>query len=72
MKRMTFDEIKKTYPNEWVLIAEPDTDRSLRLVSGVVLAHSPHRDEVYKALKGRRGQHAVRFTGEMKGKVFVL
>jgi len=72
MKRMTLDEIKKAYPEEWVLIAHPETDDGLHLLGGIVLTHSKPRDEEYEALKRCSGHHAVRFTGELQGIVFVL
>jgi len=72
MKEMTFEEIKKKYPNEWVLIADPIEDEMLEVKSGKVIAHSAKRDMIYSALKERRGNFAIRYTGKIKGKTFVL
>lgn len=47
MKRLTLEEIKNRYPNEWVLLADPETDSVLNIKTGIVVAHSPHRNEIY-------------------------
>lgn len=47
MQRMTYSEIKKNYPDEWVLIDEPEVDEALEVRSGIVVAHNSRRDPVY-------------------------
>jgi hypothetical protein len=69
---MTFDEIKKTYPNEWVLIAEPELDETLEVRSGIVVAHSPRREQLDAAMREQHGHLAIRYTGKIRGRVFVL
>jgi hypothetical protein len=62
---MTLAEIKRQYPNEWVLIEFTELDDELRVVDGQVIAHSPSRDAIDKKLMGlRNGKIAVEFTGE--------
>ncbi|MBI4667626.1 MAG: hypothetical protein HY747_00325 [Elusimicrobia bacterium] len=54
---LTFEEIKAGHDGEWVLVNNPETDKSLSVVRGQVLFHSPNRDEVYRKareLKPRR------------------
>lgn len=79
----TFESIKKMYPNEWVLIGNPELDDDAmlnsivrKLVSGVVLFHSPDkRDMAYKARPFRIGfdTYTVVFTGKLPvGKRFWL
>ena len=54
----TFESIKAMYPNEWVLIGNPELDDEgtlssivRKLVRGVVLFHSPNKsDMAYNAL----------------------
>ncbi|MFQ5706010.1 MAG: hypothetical protein ACE5HO_01090 [bacterium] len=46
MKRMSLNEIRKKYPDEWVLLAGPETDEFLNIKTAVVIAHSPHRSEI--------------------------
>lgn len=47
---LTIEEIRSRYPREWVLIADTESDEQLNVVRGEVLAHSPERDEIDKAL----------------------
>ncbi len=72
MQRMTYQEIEQTYPNEWVLIDEPDLDQARKVRSGVVIAHSPKRNEVDAVSLAHRGHLAISYTGKIKGRVFVL
>lgn len=63
---MTMAEIEDQFDSEWILVEEPQTDESLRVLSGRVLHHSPDRDEVYQAavrLKPKRS--AILYTGKM-------
>ena len=61
----TMDEIKAAYPNEWVLIDRPKSDRLQNLKGGYVVCHSPNRDNVEEAaLRLHRPFHiAVEYTG---------
>jgi hypothetical protein len=62
---LTYDEIKKRYPDEWILIADAELDEELNVVRGEVVAHSKDRDEVYLkilAIKGR--SFAIEYNGE--------
>ena len=63
---LNIEEIKARHPSEWVLIGDPKTDESARLLAGRVLFHSPSRDEVYrKAVELRLPYFAVRYFGTM-------
>ncbi len=53
---LTFQQIKKRYPGEWLLIGEPELDASLKVVAGQVLAHSSSRDEIYRQLIKAKGK----------------
>lgn len=44
-------KIKRRYKNEWLLFADIVVDRSSRPVQGRLVAHSPHRGEIYDASK---------------------
>jgi hypothetical protein len=62
---LTVEEINARYPNEWVLLGEPKTDRSLNVLSGLVLWHSVDREEVYqKAAELHPKRSAFLFTGD--------
>jgi hypothetical protein len=62
---MSWNEIEATYPDEWVLILEPDTGPDLKVRSGVVAAHSKERDEVdQKVMELRPRRCAILFLGD--------
>lgn len=42
---ISFDELKKIYPNEWVLLGNPEM-RNTSILGGVVLFHSKDKKEV--------------------------
>ncbi len=44
---LRYDEMKARFPDEWVLVGDPETDESLQVLGGVVLWHSKDRDQVY-------------------------
>ncbi|WP_293128080.1 hypothetical protein [Microcoleus sp. bin38.metabat.b11b12b14.051] len=47
---LTLAEIRERYPCEWVLIADTESDDLWNVIRGEVLAHSPERDEIDRAL----------------------
>jgi hypothetical protein len=67
-KHITFEEIKKLYPNEWVLLGNPKTD-GMDVLGGVVLYHSKDKKEVCylgrDAIK-RFKMSTLVFAGELK------
>jgi hypothetical protein len=57
-------EIQSRFDSEWVLVADPQLDASLEVVSGRVIWHSKDRDEVYqKAVELRPKHSAFLYTG---------
>ncbi len=51
------EEIKQRYPDEWVLVGNPETNEALEVLRGTVLHHSTDREEIYRnaiALKPNR------------------
>lgn len=70
MQRMTWDEMQKMYPDEWVAIAEEKQTADLPYGSaeGVVVAHATNDDEFTAQIK--KLPHSIRdidirFTGEV-------
>jgi len=63
IQKMTWDEMKEQFPNEWLLITDYETDDRGNVLNGVVERHSSKTDEVYRppALKKRA---AFRYTGK--------
>jgi hypothetical protein len=51
MKSEKIEKIKKRFHREWLLIAVDKVDESTTTpISGRLIAHSPHRDEIYRKL----------------------
>lgn len=65
--QMTWNEICRTFPNEWVVVVDYENKGPVE-VDGVVVVHGPDRnrfkDEIVKAMQ-EHGQAAVRYTGEL-------
>ena len=62
-QKMTWEEMKQHFPNEWLVIVDFEVDNSGHLVAGVVERHSPKKHEVYR-LPVRQQSTAFRYTGE--------
>ena len=63
---MTVQEIESQFDDEWVLIADPETDSGLQVLRGNVICHNKDRDEVYRQLLATRPKrYAMLFTGEL-------
>jgi hypothetical protein len=62
---LSVKEIETRFPDEWILVIDPETGPDLEVQSGVVAAHSKDRDEVYRrALELKPRRSAVWFNGE--------
>lgn len=61
MKSQSIEAIKKKFHREWLLIAVDKFDETTTTsVAGRLLAHSPHKDEVWATLKKiRRPKHPL-------------
>jgi len=63
---LNIEEIKSQYSGEWLLISYTELDEQMNVVRGQVLAHSPHRDEIYRQLLSAKGKSvAVEYTGSI-------
>lgn len=70
---MKLDEIKKQYPQEWVLIEYDELDDDFHVKEGRVLAHSSNKDEVYKALGKTFGKNvSVEYLGPVPNDLTVM
>jgi hypothetical protein len=56
---LTMDELKVRYPDEHVLLADPQTNEQMQVVSGRVLWHGKDRDELYRKALELRPQHSA-------------
>lgn len=63
VRKMTWEEMKREFPNEWVLIIDYDTDESGHILKGVVARHSPAKDVVFR-LPALDKESAFKYTGE--------
>lgn len=58
--------MKDRYYGEWLLIAYTEIDEDMNAIEGEVLAHSPNRDEVYRAISSRGGRAvAIEYVGDL-------
>lgn len=66
-EKLTIDEINQRYPDEWVLIGDPETDKSLEVLSGKVVYHGKDREGMYQAAKALPSPKriATHYTGEL-------
>jgi hypothetical protein len=61
---LSINEIESRYPNEWILVGDPETNAALEVLTGTVLYHSPNRDDVYRKGVELRPKHsATLYTG---------
>jgi hypothetical protein len=62
---MSRAEIEAQFPDEWVLVVNPETGPDQRIRSGVVAAHSKDRSEVHRMALETRARHiAIWFNGD--------
>jgi hypothetical protein len=64
------DEIKSLFPDEWVLIGNPEMDKSeLNVLAGIPVMHSKDKKEVYYLGKSKTNEFdtiTVIYTGTFK------
>lgn len=63
MDKISWEEMKTKYPEEWLLITDFDLDASGLILAGVVDRHSKQKDLVYR-LPALNKPAAFRYTGE--------
>ena len=62
-KKMTWEEMKKAYPDEWLLITDYETNEYGTVITGTVERHSRDDHEVF-SLPSIKKSCAFRYTGE--------
>ncbi|MCT7959803.1 hypothetical protein NG791_03880 [Laspinema sp. D1] len=60
---LSMEEIKRRYPQEWVLIAYKELNPDQSVKTGELLAHSPDCDHIYERLPFRTQPVAIEYTG---------
>ena len=65
---IAFDELKKLYPDEWVLLGDPEM-KNTSVLGGIVLYHSKDKKEVCYIGKEKTSDYSkitLVFTGDIK------
>lgn len=63
---MSFEEIKRNYDGEWVLISYTETDENFQVIKGKVVAHSTNKEDIYKVLESAKEQPlAIEYIGQI-------
>ena len=63
-KVMSVKEIEAEFPNQWVILNNPEVSESLEVLGGEILCHGPDRDEVFRqAIELRPSSTAILYTG---------
>lgn len=67
--KLSWDEIKKMYPDEWVALVDDDWPNNQPLpLAGVVYAHSPDHDQLI-AMQKHLKYAAIAWTGKKRGEL---
>ncbi|MBI4861154.1 MAG: hypothetical protein HY815_12985 [Candidatus Riflebacteria bacterium] len=66
-EKLTWDEIKKRFPDEWVVLVDSSFNENEDLTEGTVFAHGSNRDTIYDQCRRAPSPFAVRFTGQLRG-----
>ena len=69
---ITKSEMKRRYPDQWLLVSDYRLDSSTTLRSGRVVLSSKNRDEIHRALKNFKGSFCIHFTGQLPKDTGVL
>jgi len=69
---LSLQEIHRSFKDEWVLVRVLEEDELGQPLTGIVVAHSPDRGEIYLAQTGLRGDLAIFYTGEIPKKGFAV
>lgn len=66
-QRMTWEEIKSSYPEQWVSLENVEYDSDGEVVAGIVVGNGPDLKEVAKKSRSKHGlSHRFEYTGEIK------
>jgi hypothetical protein len=63
-ERLTKDEIYARFPDEWILLKDPEVGPVDEVLGGTLLYHTTDRDEIYQVVTNHRpGNFAIFYTG---------
>ncbi|MDJ0580098.1 hypothetical protein [Crocosphaera sp.] len=61
---LSLEEIREQYPNQWVLVVNPELDDNLEIIQGEVIANCPTKEELYEKLHlSKDRSSAIEYTG---------
>lgn len=64
-KRLSLSEIHQYYPNQWVLVIEPQLDDNLNIIDGEVAYHTFDKEDLYNHLHlSGECSSALEYTGD--------
>lgn len=70
---MSIQKMQGKYVGEWLLISYEELDDELNIIRGEVLAHSPHKEEVYRHLLSLKGKKvSIEYAGEIPEDLVVV
>ena len=61
--KISWNEMKNKFPDEWLLIVDCEVDKDGHILSGIVTRHSTEKDEVF-ALPALDKSSAFKYTGK--------
>lgn len=65
-RRITLEEAKALYPDEWIVFIAPRIDaRVTEFLDGIVYFHSKDADLAFQKCAQVQGETALEFTGEL-------
>jgi hypothetical protein len=64
-QKLSWDEIRRQYPDEWVVLTDHRID-GIDIVEGIVVDHGAVKAEVYARLRNSPNGSAVLYTGEIR------
>lgn len=65
--KLSWDEITRKYPDEWVVLVDYSFDDNEDPKEGVVYDHGQNRAELYARCRPGPAHTAVLYTGEIRG-----
>jgi hypothetical protein len=69
-EKLSWDEMKRRFPNEFVAIVDPEHDAEDQLTGGTVVGHGKNKHELLDFLGTLGAKHiACRWTGAIHGRV---
>jgi hypothetical protein len=69
-EQLTIEEMYAKYPDEWLLVENPQMSEKKKVISGTVTFHSKSRDETYRhAAQTKPAFSTMVFTGKMPKKM---